>query len=204
MRPLGPAGFDAIVMAGGRGSRLGGVDKAAILLDGTPMVDRCIDAARNVGAARVIVAGPVGTGKGADAQVREDPPFSGPLAALDVSLRETQSPWVMVLACDLVAPAEVVGQLVDTLREISDDVDGALLEDEDGYPQWLASVFRTDVLLAAIARYRSDVGTLEDASLRAVFQKLRLQRSAASPGSTKDIDTPEQLADARTRETEAP
>ncbi len=204
--PMGsskPARFDAIVMAGGRGSRLGGLDKAAIVLQGTPMVDRCIDAARNFGAERVIVAGPVNAGTHADAQVRENPPFSGPLAALGAGALEAQAPWVMVLACDLVTPVEIVDQLVYALRAIPEDFDGIVLEDEDGYPQWLASAFRTEALLAAIAQYRSEAGTLEDASLRAVFQKLRIQRRTARPGSTEDIDTPEQLAHARTRETEA-
>lgn len=202
-KPSGPARFDAIVMAGGRGSRLGGVDKAAIVLQGASMVDRCIEAARKFGAERVLVAGPVDTGTHADARVRENPPFSGPLAALDAGIQEVHAPWVMVLACDLVSPTDVVDQLVNALRTAPADVDGAILEDEDGYPQWLASAFRSKALLSAITQYRSETGTLEDASLRAVFQKLRLQRSTARPGSTDDIDTPEQLAHARTRETEA-
>lgn len=203
MAPPEPAHFDAIVMAGGHGSRLGGVDKAAILLQGVPLVDRCIDAVRSFGAERVIVAGPRNAGTRADACVRESPLFSGPLAALDVGIQEARAPWVMVLACDLVSPSQVADQLNDALSIAPPDVEGILLEDEAGYPQWLASAFRTKALLNAVEQYRIESGTLENASLRAVFQRLRLQRITARPGSTEDIDTPEQLADARTRETEA-
>lgn len=203
MGPSEPARFDAIVMAGGHGSRLGGVDKAAIVLQGVPLVDRCIDAVRSFGAERVIVAGPANAGTRADACVRENPLFSGPLAALDAGIQEVQAPWVMVLACDLVSPSQVADQLTHALSIAPPDVEGILLEDEAGYPQWLASAFRTKALLNAVEQYRLESGTLENASLRAVFQRLWLQRITARPGSTEDIDTPEQLALARTRETEA-
>ncbi|MCB1273579.1 MAG: NTP transferase domain-containing protein, partial [Leucobacter sp.] len=69
--------FDAIVLAGGRGSRLGAVDKAALELRERRLVDRAVAACRAAGAARVIVVGPPHSGADADVVVREDPPFSG-------------------------------------------------------------------------------------------------------------------------------
>lgn len=78
--------FDAIVLAGGRGSRLGGVDKAALELGGERLVARVVAATREAGADRVVVVGP-GSAAVPDATlVREDPPFSGPLPALAAGL----------------------------------------------------------------------------------------------------------------------
>ncbi|MEU4744233.1 NTP transferase domain-containing protein, partial [Actinosynnema sp. NPDC023658] len=51
----GPS-WAAVVLAGGRGSRLGGVDKASLVVDGRTLLDHVLDA---VAAARqVIVVGP--------------------------------------------------------------------------------------------------------------------------------------------------
>ena len=50
--------MDAVVLAGGRGSRLGGVDKAGIVLNGERLVDRAVAAARANGAERVVIVGP--------------------------------------------------------------------------------------------------------------------------------------------------
>lgn len=47
--------FDAIILAGGRGSRLGGVDKGALPVGGRALLDRVLDAAR--AAERVVVVG---------------------------------------------------------------------------------------------------------------------------------------------------
>ncbi|MBD8537305.1 molybdenum cofactor guanylyltransferase, partial [Plantibacter sp. CFBP 13570] len=52
---------DAIILAGGRSSRLGGVAKASLLRDGRTLLQLAIDAARAAGG-RVVVVGPeVGT-----------------------------------------------------------------------------------------------------------------------------------------------
>lgn len=69
----------AIVLTGGRASRLGGVDKARLAVAGRPMVEAVLGAAR-------AVAGPVRTvGPGGD--TREDPPHSGPVAGIAAGLR---------------------------------------------------------------------------------------------------------------------
>ena len=218
--------FDAIVLAGGRGSRLGGVDKAAVELGEQRLVDRAVGAAREAGAARVIVAGPPHTGTFADAVVREDPPFSGPLSALGAAIDVARAPWVMLLACDLVHPDAIVARLREAVCESVHETeravasaradgaeaagaaarDGAILLDESGHPQWLAACARTAPLRARLAALRDEPGGTDGRPLRAAFETLALQRIRARAGSTDDIDTPEQLARARaaaTREKEA-
>lgn len=70
----------AILLAGGRGSRLGGVDKPLLDIDGETLLDTAIAAVRDAGAITVVGVGP-DRGRGLR-WVREDPPFAGPAAAL--------------------------------------------------------------------------------------------------------------------------
>lgn len=204
--------FDAVVLAGGRGSRLGGVDKAALRLEGERLVDRALQAALAAGAERLIAVGPPHVGTSADRVVREDPSFSGPLAALEVALTEVCSPWVLLLACDLVSPVEIAERLATEFETLPTDVDGLILVDGDGQRQWLAAGYRSGSLRAALEQF----GGTEGKSLRAVLGRLRLRElrtkaanygprdgREASPGDintcdidTRDIDTHEQFLQA--------
>lgn len=131
------APLDAIVLAGGRGSRLGGVDKGALLLRDERLLDRVVDAARGIGTERIVVVGSPSAAAPGIVSVREDPPFSGPLAALAEGLdaldtrfgTETcASEWVLLLACDLEHPAAVCGALAAEFARLPRD--GTLLDDE--------------------------------------------------------------------------
>src|SRR4051794_27690959 len=71
--------FDAIVGAGGRGTRLGGVDKASLDVAGRSLLERVLDA---VAAARTVVV--VGDERPTGRPVRwtrEQPAYGGPVAA---------------------------------------------------------------------------------------------------------------------------
>ena len=183
---------DAVVLAGGRGTRLGGVDKAAILLNGERMVDRVVAAARDIGAIRVVVVGPETAQSHDTILVREDPPFTGPLAALGAALPEVQAETLLLLSCDLVRPHEVCRILAT--QPISDGFDGVVLRDLDLRPQWLAGVYRVAALRAGAAR----LGTsLDHASLRALLGDLRLEWLDAPPRVTADIDENDDLERAR-------
>ncbi|XVV06848.1 molybdenum cofactor guanylyltransferase [Actinosynnema sp. CA-248983] len=63
--------WDAVVLAGGRGSRLGGVDKAAVEVGGRTLLDHALDAVR--GARRTVVVGPEKPVPGV-VWTREEPP----------------------------------------------------------------------------------------------------------------------------------
>ncbi|MFV0434875.1 MAG: molybdenum cofactor guanylyltransferase [Leucobacter sp.] len=78
--------FDAVVLAGGRGSRLGGADKANLELHGARLIERTVSAARAVGAEQIVVVGPQTSAVPGAIVVRENPSFAGPLAALAAGL----------------------------------------------------------------------------------------------------------------------
>ena len=189
-----PARLGAVVFAGGRGSRLGGVDKAALELGGVPLVERAVAAAEQAGVDAPIVVGPPGAAPARCTTVREQPPYSGPLAALAAALAvlPPEIDEVLLLACDLVRPDEVVARL--RVSAPSSDEDGVLLRDPDGRAQWLAGRYRATALRDAVAALGGDVA---GRPLRRVMDALRLRPLDASAETVADIDTPEDLERAR-------
>ncbi|MFJ2619782.1 NTP transferase domain-containing protein [Glutamicibacter sp. NPDC087344] len=190
--------FQALVLAGGRGSRLGGADKANLELHGRRLVDRAVDAARRAGAGRVVVIGPDSAGTRADAVLREDPPFAGPLAALAAGLPSLSAPWVLVLACDLQRPTAVATELAAALAEgLESAEDGVVLRDADGRVQWLAGIYRTQALHAVCAALGDRV---VNAPVRRALGELTLRELPVDNDTSSDIDTPQALERARAKE----
>jgi molybdopterin-guanine dinucleotide biosynthesis protein A len=177
----------ALVLAGGRASRLGGVDKPALELGGASLLARVVAAARAGGAQAVVVAGPERPGLPV-AWAREDPPFGGPAAGLAAALPLLDADWVLLLAADLRRPADVVAALGSAPR----GADGCLLADADGGPQWLCGLYRTEALHAAVTA----LGDPSGASLRRLLTGLRLLRHPVASELVADVDTPADARDA--------
>ena len=187
--PPGLPPYDAVILAGGRARRLGGVDKPGLLVGERPMVERV--AAAVAGAEFLVVAGPPRPGLGDAEFVREDPPGSGPVPALRAAMPWIAAPWLALLAGDL---PYVTAAHVDRLREAASDRDGALFVDDGGREQWLAGVWRTTSLRAALEAYTGP-------SLGGLLRPLDPGRltSPGDPGPWADCDTPADLAAARAR-----
>lgn len=175
----------ALVLAGGQASRLGGVDKPGLKLDGASLLARAVAAARAAGALPVVVVGPERPGLDVE-WAREEPAFGGPVAALAAGLARIDSGWALVLAADLLRADEVVAALRDAARE----GDGCLLVDADGHPQWLCGVYRVEALRAVVAGLGDPAG----ASMKSLLAGLRLARHPVASDVIADVDTP---ADAR-------
>jgi molybdopterin-guanine dinucleotide biosynthesis protein A len=122
--------------------------------------------------------------------VREDPPFTGPAAAIVAALTAMPAvpgpTWTLVLACDLPRVDAAVRQLVDDILLLPSDVDGACLADASSRPQWLTAVYRTAVLRRAAASI-PDEG--RDQSMRALLADLAIAALPDRTDSTGDIDT---------------
>lgn len=184
--------WDAVVLAGGRGSRLGGVDKAAVEVGGRTLLDHALEAVR--GARRVVVVGPERPvpgwerpGPGSERPVpeivwtREEPPGGGPVAGLAAGIALVTAPRVVVLAVD--QPGVTAG----TVARLVAVGKSAVLVDRDGREQWLTGVWRTGELRAALPE------DPRDRSVRSVVATLLPVRVAGSPEETSDVDTPGDL-----------
>ena len=94
--------FNAVILAGGRSSRMGH-DKAFIELAGQTLLARQIQLARSAGAMETFISGRSDTDYSAfDAQILTDKfPDAGPLAGIHAALEATNSPLLLVLAVDM-------------------------------------------------------------------------------------------------------
>ena len=172
------ADWDAIVLAGGRGSRLGGVDKAALEFEGETLIARTLRAV--AGAGRIIVAGDPGPVPEGTIVVREEPRFSGPAAAIGAAMAEVHAPYVFLVGCDHPFLSDAVDLLLD---EASGD--GVIAIDADGRRQYLMSVLDASALRASIAAQ----ATLVDLAVRALLVPLELMEIPIPTRAALDIDT---------------
>lgn len=173
--------FDAIIVAGGRGSRLGGASKPDLDVGGTSLLTRALRAVDRA-ALTVIVGGPRPLG------VRwtvEEPAGSGPAAALAAGLAALRgdgrepSPVTVVIAVDTPLAAQAVPGLVAA----ADADRGAWLVDGDAVAQPLLAAYPTRLLAS-----RCD-GDLEGASLRRLVGELPMREIVDDGGVSRDLDT---------------
>lgn len=194
----------ALVLAGGRASRLGGTDKPGIEIAGRTLLAAVAGAAAGAGACHIVVVGPprprladelaaelssATAARPAIDFTTEHPPGAGPVPALRAGLGLVTAPWLLLLAADLPFLRD---SHLRALRTAASAACGAMLVDDQGQPQWLASCWRTAVLRTALADYRGS-------SLGGVLGPLRpgRVRIAAEPDRAPpwlDCDTPEDVA----------
>ncbi len=179
--------FDAIILAGGRGSRLGGLRKPELRLGGRRLLDIALAAAQE--ARRVVVVGDV-TVPAAVARTREDPPYGGPVEAVSAGMAalDGHSEWTLLLASDLPDAEAAVKEL---LAEEPGEADGICLRDGGGRLQWLLGCYRTTALLARLA----DRGDPPLTAMHRLLAPLRLRGVDPVKASVGDVDRPQDARD---------
>ena len=179
------------LLAGGRGSRLGGVDKAWLERDGVPQVLRF--ARRFPGeTGPVLVSANTDLARYTDAGLatvvdRLDP-GSGPLAGLDALAAACTTEWLLTLPVDLF---DVNDCLVRSLASGAAP-NGAVAEDDDG-PQPLVALYRCEPLRRALSAMVAE-GQLAP---RQLGQRLGLGRVRLRGVRFGNLNTPQDLAAAR-------
>lgn len=127
----------ALVVAGGAGRRMGGVDKAALRVGGMTLLDRVLTAARPV-CSRLVVVGPERpTAVTGVTFVQEAEPGGGPVPAVAAGLAAVpEAGVVLVLAVDLpLLGADDLRRLLAALA----GVEAAAAQDEGGPNPLLAA-----------------------------------------------------------------
>lgn len=112
-----------VILAGGRGRRLGGVDKGLVLWRGRPLVEYVIEALRpqvgrlmlNANRNRVVYAS-YGFPVIADAIGDHDGPLAGMLSAMRIAA----TPYLLAVPCDTPSPPpDLVGRLAKVVADVS-------------------------------------------------------------------------------------
>src|SRR4051812_29831959 len=125
-----------VVLAGGRGSRMGGVDKGlqtframplalhTLLRLGAQVGEAMVNANRNL-AAYESFGVPVWPDASAD--------YAGPLAGFLVGLERCETPYLVTVPCDTpLFPADLVARLAEALEREGADIAMASAREEDG------------------------------------------------------------------------
>jgi molybdopterin-guanine dinucleotide biosynthesis protein A len=183
------------ILAGGRGSRLGGVDKAAVELAGRPLLEHVL-ASLGPLASQVLVVANDDRLAGDDrlSLIRDPEPHAGVLPALLAALDAATSPLMALVACDMPFVSRPVFE-----RLIAEAADfDVVIPYVDGFEQPMHAVYRVEVCRAAIratlaAGRRRMIAFLDDVRTRRIDEsELRAQDPALR--SFFNVNTPEDLA----------
>lgn len=138
--PPGPDSVTGVVLAGGRGSRMGGVDKGLQNFQGAPLAlhalmrlrlqkgdwlaDTMINANRNMGAYE---------GFGVPVWPDSLPDFAGPLAGMFTGLTHCETPYLLTVPCDSPRfPLDLTQRLCQAVAEEQADLAMAAAPESDG------------------------------------------------------------------------
>lgn len=185
--------YDALVLAGGEGRRLGGVSKAEVPVAGRALLDHVLEAVADA-RCTVVVGPPELAGRGFPTAM-EEPPGGGPVAGIDAGVRHLGdgSAPVLVVACDAPLAGDAVPLLLAALTE-HPAADGAVLVDADGRRQALLAVYRRAPLEAALEHRRAD-GGVHGCPVWRLVGSLTLTEVADVTGAAADADTWEAVAE---------
>jgi molybdenum cofactor guanylyltransferase len=168
--PMHLEAITAVILAGGRGSRMGGVDKGLQNFNGVPLAlhtllrlspqvgDVMINANRNLAAYESfgVPVWPDSTSMG---------DYAGPLAGFMTGLERCETPYLLTVPCDTpLFPHDLVARLADALEEQSADFAVASAPEEDGQsrPQPVFCLMGTH-MLESLHRFTQGGGRKIDA-----------------------------------------
>lgn len=180
----------ALIIGGGRSERMG-TNKGELTLEGRTLLERAVDAVTD--ASLVIVVAEEAEVRPAETwpEVRftlENPPFGGPVAGIAAGVAQLSergdAEEVIVLPID----SPNVGDAAGELAAAKPGRDGVVLQDPQGWPQYLLGRYK----LGALRRALRDLGKVRDVSVRRLGDLLEVNRVPVDHWIVIDVDTPEQ------------
>lgn len=181
----------ALILAGGKATRLGGVDKRELVVDGRTIFARQV-AVLAPRVAEIVVSSPrpVDGYRAVVDAVRD----AGPLAGVAAGLAAARTPWLLVVAGDMPHLAPAVIELMQARADAGCDAVGIRI---GGLPEPLCTLLRVEVwrpiVTARIAARRLKASALltdeggvrvrwiEEAELRVIDPELRTLHNVNTP-----------------------
>ncbi|HTJ97655.1 MAG TPA: molybdenum cofactor guanylyltransferase MobA [Rhodocyclaceae bacterium] len=123
-KPLKPAEVSGLILAGGQGSRMGGVDKGLLPYQGKPLIEHVI-ARLTPQVGHIIINAnrnadtyaKYGFPVVADASNPQHEEFAGPLAGLLAGLKACKTDWLVTVPCDSPSfPLDLVARLLQSIE----------------------------------------------------------------------------------------
>jgi molybdopterin-guanine dinucleotide biosynthesis protein A len=193
-------GVSAVVFAGGRATRLGGVNKALLEVGGRPIIDRILDALSPLVDERLVLTNDAGLTGRPDVRLVYDPePYAGVLPALASGLRQARGELCLAVACDMPFVSRwLFEEFLAVQREHDADV---VIPRAGDYLEPMHAVYRRAPVLAAVqdALRRGDRRMISYfASVRVVeVAETDVRRIEPDLRAFFNVNTPEDLAEAR-------
>ncbi|MDO5719714.1 MAG: NTP transferase domain-containing protein [Actinomycetaceae bacterium] len=199
----------AIILAGGRGTRLGGASKADIIRGGISLLARLSTELARCGSAQQVCVGPesIAIPPGMT-RTCEEPAEGGPVAGIvwgmdALGLLEEPTGTLAVFSVDAPGAASAAPRLFEAL-EGNLDADAAMLVDREGRHHHLIAVYRAHALANRIRALATSMpadsgpwfaGVRDMAAKHLVrgFDVVEVAEQGISHPESRDIDTPEDL-----------
>lgn len=187
--------MDVIIVAGGEGRRMGGVDKASLKLNGMRFIDHLLRDLAGITQDKIIVVTPREDLELGENVLRcsEEPPLGGPVAGIDAAMNLCSADYVAVIAVDAPYSARALAPLTEKLLQHPQASAAAI--DSEGFLQPLCAVWkRVDLLQALRSVAAAAGGSVRDQSVRAVLRSAPGEvLPVPATGVEQDVDTPADL-----------
>ncbi len=184
--------WSVIVLAGGTGQRLGGADKAALPIDGTPALERLLASLPDD--VSVIVAGPERPVTRPVTFQPESPAGGGPVAGIAAAMHSVKTPNVIIVATDMPWSGPIITALAE--RFVMAPTDVLIPVSADGRRQVLCCAWSADALRHAL----DGLGDPHGRSVRdlvSLASAVEWQLDEMQSALLADIDTPDDLTRAQ-------
>jgi len=183
--PTQDSGISALILAGGKATRLGGFPKHTLVVDGRTIFERqCNVLAPRV--SEIFVSGAAIRGYRTVHDVRQD---AGPLAGIAAGLAATQTPWLFVIAGDMPYLSGAFADRMLAARAEGIDVVGVRRR---GLPEPLLCVLHARVY--ELAMRRLSTGKLKVSGLLTEEGLAVSWLDDADPRMLLNLNSPEDLA----------
>jgi molybdopterin-guanine dinucleotide biosynthesis protein A len=197
-RPIGRETITGLVLAGGRGARMGGIDKGlqnhhgmplalnALLRIGPQVGEVMINANRNIGAYESM---------GAPVWPDSIPDYAGPLAGFLVGLERCETEYLVTVPCDTPRfPEDLVRRLADALAAEGAEIAMAATR-EDGRVQthpvfclMHASLLESLVRFTAGGQRKIDRWTAQHRTVEVLFEAAEAFANANTPAELQALE----------------
>jgi len=187
--------LSAFILAGGKSTRMG-TDKAFVLLDGRTLLARMLDLSRQV-ASNVHIVGDPAKFAPFSPTIEDIFPGCGPLGGIHAALRSSPTDLNVVLAVDVpFVSLAVLDYLISRAR--NSDANVTLACAAGGF-QPLCAVYRrsfADVAEKALQTGDYRINALFNETSTQVIEEAELEIAGFSPRIFRNLNTPEELAEA--------